>query len=103
MFNWFNNKPTEASDEATGKTVWHIYMSVVPVQAMAGYSPELYFHNYRGRSTDPQRFRALMEAKGHSVILTLERPEYEAVGGVRSKIGIYVDEGLNPVPKSEVI
>ena len=83
----------------------HVYMSVAKVLDPAGrpaYTPEAYYHNYRGYVSDYKSFKYNMERAGHNVITSKERFNFEAMGGPRKVAGVYVDQSLSPRPKSEV-
>lgn len=84
----------------------HIYMShqrVLDPAVRKNYSPDAFFHTYRGRASDYASFKKLMEQAGHNVITSKVRFDFEGKGGPRKLDGVFVDQALTPVPKSEVV
>lgn len=97
MLDFLKNRET--------KNMRHIYLSVNPVLApdvRRNYSPEAFFHSYRGLAEVDPNYVRLMERAGHNVITCKTRFDYESMGGPRKISGVYVDQALTPVPKSEV-
>ncbi len=86
---------------------YHVYMSINPVldpKVRKDFEPEKFFHNYRGKTNhvQPDGFERLMRVKGHNIIKSKVRLDFEERGGERKNWGVYVDHALNPVPKKEV-